>query len=298
MELDNGEVVDPHGGETVVGGVAPGGAEEKPDFRVTDDRNQVEYGGHKYVREEALHAERERSQGYRETVENMRPLLPEFEQFLRSKQGSERAAVDRSTRGVQSDDYTEDELTGFAITRGYFDGQNQPDLKRAKDDLDIMTAVADRRAGRAVRPLAEETARDRAQRLTERAYNNTFVDGEPIADQRYLKAAFDAVPDNMKADPQAANILQVVAAGLQYLDQRRNPGATRQTRQRTTTREPIFREGSGRNFNDDGTSELDGLDLAAARARGKTPEQWAKMKSSMDRAGRSDGRGGVILEDV
>lgn len=295
MEANN-ETIDPHGaddGIAVVAGLegAGGGGAEKPDFKATDDGNQIEYGGRKYVREEAMHGERTKAQGYAKTLQALEPLMPEFEQFLESKRSGRAATVDRATThsAVDSGDYSEDELTGYAITRGYFGEDQKPDTRRAKADLDIMTAIADRRAGRAIRPLAEGSARDRAATNAARAMSQTFVDGEPIADAKYLQAAFDAVPDEIKADPNVSNILTVVAAGLQALDDRRT-GRGRST----SRREPAFREGGGGRAERTNDS-LDALDRAAARARGKTDEQWAKTQKAVT---GSAGFGGTILEDI
>lgn len=289
------ETIDPHGaddGIAVVAGLpGAGGADKTPEFKATDDGNIVEHGGRRYVREEAMHGERTRAQGYAKTLQALEPLMPEFEQFLESKRGGRAATVDRATHTGAADtgDYSEDELTGYAITRGYYGEDQKPDVRRAKADLDIMTAIADRRAGKAVRPLAEGTARDRAMSNTSRAMSQTFVDGQPIADPQYLKAAFDAVPDEIKADPNVSNILTVVAAGLQALDDRRSGRARGGAR-----REPAFREGSGGRA--DRTSDsLDALDRAAARARGKTDEQWAKTQKAVT---GSTAFGGTILEDI
>jgi hypothetical protein len=286
-----GDVIDPHDDgqpETVIAGKPAGGDENKPEVKVTDDGNIVEVGGKKYYREEVVHNERTRASKYAETLKTLEPLMPEFEQFLAQKQGGRKATVDRATREAPESDYSEDELTGYAITRGYYDADNKPDLRRAKDDLDIMTAIADRRATKAVKPVADSTVRDRARENTERALGHTFVDGEPIADQKYIKAAFDALPDEFKADENTSQMMLVVAAGLQALDDRRNGG------RRAGRREPVFREGGGARFSERTSDELDALDRAAARARGRTPEQWSKISKGM----RDSALGGTILEDV
>jgi hypothetical protein len=277
--------------ETVVAGV-PAGGEQKPEFRLSDDQNLVEVGGKKYIREEALHAERQKAQNYAKTIQQLEPLMPEFEQFLAQKQQGRTATVDRATRGVVADngDYTEDELTGYAITRGYYDQDNKPDLNRAKADLDIMTAIADRRAGKAVKPVLTSTIQDRARVNTERALAQQFVDGEPVADEKYIRAAFDALPDEFKSNTETANMMLVVAAGLQALDDRRNG------RTRARGREPMFREGGSGRFGVGGDT-LDALDRAAARARGKTPEDWAKTMKAVS-TGRDSATGGTILEDI
>lgn len=284
-----GDNIDPHAAdnvETVVAGKP--GAEEKPaaEFKLTEDGNLVEVGGRKYVREEALHAERTRAQGYANTMKQLEPLMPEFEQFLANKQGQQRATVGRATRAAETD-YSEDELNGYAITRGYYDGDNKPDVKRAQDDLDIMTAIADRRAGRAIRPVAEATTRDRARDNAQRALGTTFVDGDPIADQKYIQAVFDALPDEQKADENITGVMQILAAGLQSLDERRSG-------RRGGRREPVFREGGSRVSHSGGES-LDALDRAAARARGKTDEQWSKMTKTI---GSGASFGGTVLDEI
>lgn len=286
------ETIDPHGADDVAQVVNPAliaaaQPETKPEFKATEDGNQVTYGDRKYIREEALHGERQRVQQLTQTLDQLTPLMPEFEQFLQSRKAGNNATVQRAA--PQSDsEYTPDELLGYAINRGYYDADNKPDLNRARADLDIMTAIADRRAGNVLRPHAEATTRDRAQSNVARLMTQTFVDNEPIAEEKYLRAALDAVGDDVKSDPAQANMLAVIAAGLQALDDRRN-GKSRGAR-----REPNFREGSGRSFTTGGDSGLDALGRAAARARGKTDEQWAKMT----KATGGTSFGGDILEEI
>lgn len=297
-DVTGGSVLDPDAAEnheTVVAG-APGGAkaaDNRPEFKITEDGNLVEVGGRKYLREEAVHEARGKAAKYAETLQTLEPLMGEFEEFLSSKQGGRRATVDRATRGGQAEsEYSDDELTGYAITRGYYDADNKPDTRRAKDDLDIMTAIADRRASKAVRPVAESTARDRANENYEKALAYRLpADGEPIADERYMRAALDAIradSPEVLADPRAAEFVQVFAAGLQALDDRKSG-----RRSARGSREPNFREGAG-NRAAPGGGELDALDRAAARARGKSPEAWAKLQKAV---GGTD-RTGTVLEEI
>ncbi len=286
---DNSTVLDTHAADNEAPAVAIAGKAD-PEYVASDDGNQVKRGDKTYVRQEALHAERERAAGYAKTLQTLEPLMPEFEQFLAQKRAGGRATVDRATRSATDDEYNDDELTGYAITRGYYDADNKPDTKRAKDDLDIMTAIADRRAVKAVGPVAAGTARDRAVKNTERALSQTFVDGEPIADEKYIRAAFDSLGDEYKADENTSQMLMVVAAGLQALDERRTGRSARGSR----SREPVFREGGGGRTRDVGGEDDDALSRAAARARGKTPEQWAKLSKSIGGASI----GGTVLEDV
>lgn len=273
------------------GGIAPiaGIPDPEPKDKVSEDGNILERDGHKYVRAEALHQEREEKQKLSNTIKSLEPLMPEFEAFLAQKRDRNATTVQR-TRPETMDDYSEDELTGLAITRGYYDADGQtPDLKRAKSELDILTRVSTRAAGRAVRPLAEQTAKDRSATNRANATANKFVDGEPIASDKYMKAAFDALPEEYSADPMISNITQVIAAGLEYLDHRKN-GTLRRGR---GGREPMMVErGTGRYDGD--TGNLSDLDLAAARARGKSPDEWAKMSKAV--AGTN--RGSSILEDA
>jgi len=290
-----GQVLDPDAAEnTVVAGQPGGQKEEKPDFKATDDGNLIEYGGKKYLREEAVHEARSKAQKYAETLSTLQPLMGEFEQFLEQKKNGRAATVDRATREAPESDYSDDELTGYAITRGYYDG-DKPDLKRAKDDLDIMTAIADRRATKAVRPVADASVRERVAENYEKALNYRFpADGEPVAEERYLRAALDAVRQDRPealAESGAAELVQVIAAGLQTLDERKSG-----RRASRGNREPVFREGAGSRVNLGRGDDLDALDRAAARARGKSPEQWAKLTRAV--GGATDRGTGTVLEEI
>lgn len=293
-DVTGGQVLDPDAAEnTVVAGAPGGGKEEKSDFKATDDGNLIEYGGRKYLREEAVHEARGKAAKYAETLQTLEPLMGEFEQFLASKQSGQRAAVNRATREAPESEYNDDELIGYAITRGYYDG-DKPDLKRAKDDLDIMTAIADRRASKAVKPVADRSVRDRADENYERALNYRFpADGEPVAEERYVRAALDAIRQDspeILADPKASELVQVIAAGLQTLDERKTG-----RRSARGSREPVFREGAGTRLNQGRGDELDALDRAAARARGKSPEQWAKLSKAVSGSDRGTG---TVLEEI
>jgi hypothetical protein len=145
---------------------------------------------------------------------------------------------------------------------------------------------------RHVRPVHETTVRDRAAANRQRAVANRFVDGQPVADPKYVQAAMDALPPEYQADDNIANITQVIAAGLEYLDLRKSGGLRGKAGRGQG--EPIFRESGGGRF-DGGAGDLSDLDIAAAKARGKTPEQWAKMQKNVN---KSSNRGTAILEDV
>jgi hypothetical protein len=257
---------------------------------VSEDGNILERDGHKYVRAEALHEERSERQKLANTIKSLEPLMPEFEQFLANKRDRNASTVQRTA--PETGDYSEDELSGLAITRGYYDADGQtPDLKRAKSELDILSRVAARTSGRLLKPIAEQTAKDRSAANRANATSSKFVDGEPIAQDKYMKAAFDALPEEYSADPMISNITQVIAAGLEYLDHRKN-GTLRRGR---GGREPMFVErGSGRYDGDSGN--LSDLDLAAARARGKTPEEWGKMQTAV--GGSPRGPANQNLEDL
>src|SRR5258708_6978411 len=97
MEPGN-DVLDPaHADDLpVVAGVTAPAAATVPAFKATDDGNQVEYGGHKYIREEALQNERQTRQQYQQTLDQLRPLMPEFEDFLQQKTNGRQATVNRA----------------------------------------------------------------------------------------------------------------------------------------------------------------------------------------------------------
>lgn len=285
------DVLDPHQSGAATGvtnvGVAGVPTPEPPKETLSEDRNILEREGRKYVPAEALTAEREARQKAQKVLSDIEPVLPEFEEFLKQKQARNASTVQRASAQTDSD-YTADELEGFALNRGYVQADGlTPDINRAKVELDIITRVTDRRTDRRVQPLAAQSASDRSVAHLNRALTATWNDGEPIADPRYLEAAFKSLPKEYTSDENVANILQVVAAGLEYLDQRK----TGVIRRGGKGREPMHVEhGSGRLDSDDGG--LSRLELAAARARGKTPEQWAKTSKAANALQRG------VLEEV
>lgn len=260
------------------------------EWKASDDGNLVERGGTKYIREEALHAEREKNKALSSTLARLEPLMPEIAEFLQQKQQRTNANIDRTTRPGADSYANDDDLRGFALVRGYYkqDGVT-PDLDRANTELNIMARIADRSAAKHVGPVAAATTRDRAATNYHDALSRRFVDGEPLADEVYMRQAFDALPEEYRADPNIANITSVIAVGLQALEERK-------TGKRSARRgEPLFREGaSGRNMSNTDL-QLDALERAAAKARGKTPEQWSKMSKAMNGDARSTG---AILDEV
>lgn len=302
MSVDDG-ILDPahdpdSGVENVgVAGIAKPEQKDTPDeFKVSDDGNVAEHKGLKYVRQEALHQERQERQKLADTLRQLDPVMPEFEEFLKQRNGRQESTVDRarqSARGGADKAYTDDELEGFAITRGYY-GQDgtTPDLNRAQKELDIISGISRRQAREEVAPVTRSTTQERARLNREKARAATFVDGQPIASQQYIDAALQSLDDTMMADPNVANIAQIIAVGLETLDQRKNGTARRSGGQRSS-REPMMVERPG-GRPDDGDVEMSGLSIAAARARGKSPEQWAKLSKQVNTARRNS----AVLEDV
>jgi hypothetical protein len=273
MPVDNGDLIlDPVGTDEPVPETAIAGAPQ-PDadkLELSEDGNLVKRGDKVYIRKEALDEERGARQKLQGALNAIEPLMPEFEEFLQSKQGRGRAQVARVAAPVDDEDeYSDDELEGLATVRGYYDADNKPDKARAKAELNLLSRVADRRSAKMVGPVAQNAMRERANTNVRQAMDHRFLDGEPIADQKYLKAVFDALPEDARADASITNIATLAAAGLEYLEQRKNGGVRR------GRREPNFREGPSSRGG--GSLDLDALDIAAAKARGKTPEQWAKL---------------------
>lgn len=284
---DNDQILDPtHADDTtVVAGIKP--VEKPPEWEPSEDGNLVKHGDRSYIRKEALDEERGARQKLQGALSAIEPLMPEFEEFLKTKQEGRRATLSRATAGTD-DEYSDDELSGFAISRGYYNAENKPDASRAKAELDIMSRIADRAAAKAIGPLSSLSQRDRATANTTNAMNHKFVDGEPIAEEKYLKAVFDALPEDARADTAITNIATLAAAGLEYLEQRKTGGVRR------GQREPLFREGGSGRIGEQGES-FNALDRAAAKARGKTPEQWAKLQKTVGGAGMGVG---TVLEDI
>jgi hypothetical protein len=272
-----------------------GTPETKPEAKVSDDGNLVELGGKKYVTEAALHESRQKQKELSDTLARLDPVMPEFEEFLNTRESRRNAATAAAAAGSPDEKaYLEEVATAL----GFFDETNQPDLRRAQAHLNITRREAQKETARQVRPVTERTTRDQATLNRERAKAARFVDGQPIAGDKYVDAALRALPDEYMADSNIANITQVIAAGLEYLDLRKNGefrrggggGASR------GSREPMFTErGTGRVSGDD-DGGLSDLDLAAARARGKSPEQWSKLSQRINP--KSDRRDPSILEEI
>lgn len=252
---------------------------EKPAERVSEDGNIIERDGKKYIVFDALQQERGKRQKAESTLAALEPVLPEFNEFLKTRE-NRRAAVKESVAATDDKDDPE-YLNEVAIALGFFNEQNEPDLRRAQAHLNISRREATRVAERTVRPVAENTAREQARMNRERNRSARFVDGQPVADEKYLEAAAGALPEEMLADPQVASLIQVIGAGLQYLDERKTGTARRGGSPAPRRGEPMHVErGTGRYDGDDG--EVSALDLAAARARGKSIDEWKKMSNRVN----------------
>lgn len=262
----------------------------EPELKVSEDGNMVSRGDVKYVRHEALHEAREQARLATEQLKQLEPLLPDLQDFIRNKREGGAAAVDRSGQGAKSD-YTDDELDGYAIVNGLYTADGiTPDRKRAEGGLQIIDRIAQRRSGEAVRPIAEQTRADRARTNAAGVRGRMHSDGKPIAEEKYVDAVLASLPAETLADPTVANLTNLIAAGLEYLDIRK------QGRQ-VTRREPVFREVDTGHFDGQDIAErLSPLELAAARARGKSPEQWAKMTASANKTPR--GKDPNVLEEI
>lgn len=274
----------------VAGMAQPGAAvaASEPEWKASEDGNIVERAGKKYVREEALHAERERAKSLSATLAKIEPLVPEFTEFLNQRQTRNNRDIEHVRRPAQETYADEDDLRGLAIVRGYYKADGvTPDIDRANAELNIMARVADRSAAKHVAPVRQVTTQDRANANYREALQRRFTDGEPLAEEQYIRQAFDALPEEYRADPNIANITSVIAVGLQTLEERKSG------KRQVGRREPMFREGSSRPMSD-AEESLDALGRAAARARGKTPEQWAKMTKAVGGPSLT----GAVLDEV
>lgn len=288
MPEDNDQILDPahdpDGGTNVGAAGIPtpeAKGEKKPDeVVVSEDGNIVERGGVKYMRAEALHNERQARQNAERQLAALAPVMPEFEEFLKVRENRKTAVRESVASGGEQDE--KEYLQEVATALGFYDETNQPDLRRAQAHLNITRREAGRVTDKRVRPVEESSQLAQARANRERARGQKFVDGQPIADDKYLEAAYNALPEEYLADPQVAALTQVIAAGLQHLDERKSGvRRTNQPQRRQQNGEPMFVErGTGR-F-DEGEGEISQLDIAAARARGKSPEEWAKMSKKVN----------------
>lgn len=294
-EVDGGNL-DPVGGVENVGAagaptvVTDDGFEEirgRDGFRRTKDGNKiVGDNGREYVRREALDEERRRSQGYANTLAQLEPIMPEIEETIKRKRDGRAATVARAESGAD-DDYSKDDLEGYAVAMGFYKG-DQPDIERARTSLNITSKIAERKAGKVVKPIADSTSRERAAQLHQMARQGRFLDGEPFADSQTVDAVFASLPEQYRSDPEIAQASVLIAAGIEYLNLRKEGKVGRGGR-----REPNFREAGGGRFGDS-EPDLDTLDRQAAQSRGKSASDWAKLS----RGGRPDATGGYILEDI
>lgn len=265
------DILDPAHSDTVVVAGHPDPLPQ-PDTRIlTEDGNLVEHNGRRYVPEEALKGERSARQQLASTLNRLEPVLPEFEEYLANKRSGNVAAQQRTAPAAE-------ELAGYAQLRGYFKSDGTPDTVRARADLDFMDSRVDTRARAIVKPVEEMSAKERARANRIAAGNAQYVDGQPIAGATYLDAAYNALPPELAADGNISNLVQVIAAGLQSLDERKTGKSSRPAR-----REPMYLEGSRGRYDGD-TGELSNLELAAARARGKSPTEWAKTAAKVVKA--------------
>lgn len=295
MNESNNDVLDPAHADDLpqIAGVTQDtplpGQQTDAEWKASDDGNIVTRGDKRYVREEALHAERERAKAASAALARIEPLVPEFTEFLNQKQNRNNANVERATRPSAETYADDDDLRGFALVRGYYKADGvTPDTERANQELNIMARIADRSAAKHVGPVQRDTVQSHADANYREALGRTFTDGEPIAERKYLEQVFNSVPAEQRADPQVAQMLEVMALGVQELE-------ARKAGRRPSRREPTFREGaSGRSSLGSGDA-LDALDAAAARARGKTPEQWGKMTKQIGGGGMGTG---TVLEDI
>lgn len=258
-----------------------------PELVISEDGNQITRGERKYLPAEAVQNERRARQEAERVLSQLEPVLPEFQEFLRNKQGGRQAAV-REAAGPTGEEYTDDELKAVAELNRYYteDGQSL-DLTRARQSLDLMSRISDRRVSRAVEPVRQSTAADRATRNRQEALSRQHVDGAPVADAAFIQQAFDALPADLAADPSVANLVQVIAAGMEYLDKRK-------TGKIGVGREPQFLEGSTGRLNSGGGRGLSAFAQRAAQARGLTADQWEKARNTT--GGRADRDGGFVLE--
>lgn len=255
----------------------------------------------KMVPLEALHGAREESKRLKETLGRIEPYMDDFEQFLQEKNKPKAPPVpQRPVRQELSDEEVE-ELAATAQMLGYVNPETgQPDLHRTQRVLQVLDRRAGRIADSRMQPVAQNVAADRARTNRQNAYERIFDDGRPVAEQQYIDQAFDSLPPEYAADPLVASTTHLLAAGLEYLEKRKAAaGGGRRTPPlqdgsrpvRFRQREPVFYEPQ-RGRNEESDDDMSDFSIAAARARGKTPEQWNKQRAKATKRANSD-----VLDD-
>lgn len=234
--------------------------------KVSEDGNVLERGGRKYVPHEALKEARAQAKQYKETLARLEAIAPEIQETLNRKAQGKADKVKESI----GDDYSVDELEEVARLHGFVDEWDRPNLEKAKKQLDIQARISNRVAQKTSAPLQQLLAQQIAQQRRSEAVSRKYTDGDAVASEKYIDAAYNALPAELLQDPNVAQLALVVAAGLESLDDRKNG------RGRKQPRDPMFLEGGNGRF---GSTEgqLSAFDRAAARARGKTDAEWAAL---------------------
>lgn len=287
---------------------------EKPAGPDPDLVEVVEKDGAKLVKLEALHGAREENKKLKDTIGKLEPLMPEFQEFLEHKRsGGSKPQQQQPQQKPQPQGPSADELEELDATAqllGFVNPETgEADRQRTQQVLRLLDRRAGNIVGGAMRPVAASVAEQRARANRDQAYDKMYVDGRPVAEQEFIDMAFDSLPAEFSSDPTIAGVAHLLAAGLQYLEERKSntrgarqqerPGVldfleTGRTPARVTQRrrEPMHVEGSlGRVSREDEDSMSD-FSVAAARARGKSPEQWQKQRTAMSNR-KSD-----ILDEV
>src|SRR6478609_9011561 len=101
---------DPNAENVGAAGIAK--PEEKDELKLSEDGNLAEHKGVKYIRQEALHAERQRNKELSDTLSKLDPYLGEFEEFLKQKGSRLSSTVERTAAHTRTEDsdYSDDEL--------------------------------------------------------------------------------------------------------------------------------------------------------------------------------------------
>ena len=159
----------------------------------------------------------------------------------------------------------DDAADSLARTLQLFAADGTPDRAAARTAGGIMAQMAKAEAQRAVAPIVEMSAAERAQQFRARAEQVRDIDGNPV-NPALLRQMFAVVPDELvAANPQVPALLTYAAAGYERLHGKR-PVAPQET-------SPIVSERTG--GRPDAPVSLSEFEMGFLQRSGQDPKKYA-----------------------
>lgn len=187
----------------------------------------------------AVHAERSKAKALREQVDTLTSQVQQVGQLQQEVQRLQQHIAQQPKPPAPPPAPMIADEVADALARKFelYDGTGAPDRQRARDVAGFFAGLAEQEAKKAVAPLAELSAQERAQHFQEKAASVKDVNGHGV-DPQILKMMFDVVPPAIRADPQVAGVLTYAAAGWERFHGKKGAPAAPET-------SPVFTERAG-----------------------------------------------------